>query len=674
MKRTWIVVVVLSSVGVVTWAQSPPAAQRLPGLDRNAIDNTVRPCQDFYAYACGRWLAANPLPPDRARWGRFDAVGEYSRAALRQILVEAAEPRPARAPIEHQVGDYYASCADTTALDRLGAQPLMTQLRQLQDIRDRGQLPAALARLHRAGAAAFFIPYSARDFDQSSRFILMLDEGELGLPGREYYLEDDAESKKLRLELLQHISRQLIHAGLPPRRARTQATQVLALETRLAKTTLSLTDRVDPHQRHHPFTRAELLRSHPHLALQTYLEILGAPDAERANVVNPRHLTAVDALIATLPLEQLKTYLVWHLVREAAPFLDQRFIAEHNRFNQQVLGGQKAPESREKQCTRFVEMDLSHPLGRLYVERAFGAAQKERVQRMSREIRGAFARDIHELPWMTPETKRAALAKLEELTEKIGYPDRWRDYSGLRIVRGDALGNSLRANEFELMHHLRRIGGGEGDEWLMPASMANAYYYNAANEIVFPAGILQPPFYDHDLDDAVHYGTLGTVIGHEITHGFDSAGREFDAKGNLRNWWQPADAAAFQERAQCFVDQYSAYSVAPGVGVNGTLTLAENIADHGGMRIALGALRHVSERDAKAIDGYTPLQRFFIARAQTFCANITPEEARRRSLADTHAPNRDRVNGVVANFPEFAEAFQCTSGAPMVRPARCRIW
>lgn len=658
------------------WADSPPAStvDRLPGFDPTAVDPRVDPCEDFYQYACGGWLASNPLPADRARWGRFDAVGEYSREIVRQLVAAAAEPRASRSRIEQQVGDYYASCVDFEALNALGTGPIEAELRRVDALRERREVPALLARMHRAGAAALFVPYSARDFESSERFILTLAEGELGLPSREYYLRDDADSARLRRELVEHAATLLELAGASPEAAQEQAAQVLDVDTRLAAAMLSLTARLDPHQRHHRVARDGLLESHPRLAFEEYLRRLGAGEVTEANVVNPRHLRAVDELVATLPLEALKTYLKWHWLREAAPFLSAPFIHEHDRFHQQVLGGQRATLPRDKQCTRFVEMDLSHPVGQLYVERAFGAAQKERVERMSREIRAAFSREIEKLPWMTPATRRAALTKLAAMTEKIGYPDRWRDYSGLRVVRGDALGNSLRANEHELQHQLERIARGESDEWLMAASVANAYYYNSANEIAFPAGILQPPFYDHELDDAVNYGTLGTVIGHEITHGFDSAGRGFDAEGNLRDWWQPADAAAFEERAACFSEQYSEYAAGPGVPVDGELTLGENIADHGGMRIALEALLRVIDVEAPRIDGYTPLQRFFLANAQTFCANLSPEEARRRALTDTHAPNRWRVNGVVSSFPELAAAFECPASSAMVRASRCRIW
>jgi putative endopeptidase len=669
MKCSRIVVFILSLSIHNSWAQS---VRHLPGFDPNAVDKSVNPCQDFYQYACGNWLAANPLPADRARWGRFDAIGDNNREMVREILVDAASPRQSRTQIEQQVGDYYHSCVDTETLNKLGSSLIESVLRRMATLKNH-EIPAELARTHRAGAIALFLPYSARDFDESDRFILTLDEGEIQLP-REYYLLNDTNSKKMRREFLEHARRLLVLAGVPPHDARKEASQILDIDIRLATEMLSLTERQDPYQRSHKYTREELFKSYPHLKLEEYFRLLGKEDVAFAIVVNPKHLRIVNELVSKLPLQTLVTYLKWHWIREAAPFLGEPFIHEHDRFHQLVLGGQKSTLQREKQCTRFVEMDLSHPVGQLFIKRAFGPAQKQRVQRMSREIRMAMARQIETLPWMTTRIKCAALAKLEAITEKIGYPSQWRDYSGLRIVRGDALGNSLRANEFELMHQLRRISQNESDEWLMAASVANAYYYNSANEIVFPAGILQPPFYDHELDDAVNYGTLGTVIGHEITHGFDTAGRSFDAEGKLRNWWEPTAASAFGERAACFAKQYSEYTVDGGVRVNGELTLSENIADHGGMRIALQAFLNVLESDAPRIDGYSPLQRFFLAHAQTYCANISPAEARRRALTDTHAPNQWRVNGVVFSFPEFATTFQCSADSEVVRSARCRVW
>ncbi len=621
-------------------------------------------------------MAKNPVPADQSRWGTFDQLAEHNRAVLQGILEKAAVDKPNRTPVEQKIGDFYASCMDEQAIEKLGTQPLKAELDRINAIAAKSGILGELVRLHLMGVPALFNFYSAPDAKNSMLMLGQADQGGLGLPDRDYYLKDDAKSVELRKQYVAHVARMLELLGESAGKAASDAAAIMRIETDLAKGSMDRVSRRDPNQTYHKLTVHELVSLDPGIDWPKYFAGVGAPAMADLNVVVPSFFRTVESVIVQSGLDDIKTYLRWHLVHAEAALLPKAFVDENFHFFRQILTGAKEIQPRWKRCVEATDGDLGFALGQKYVEDTFGPEGKARTLQMVQEIEKALQQDIGTLTWMTPATKEQALIKLRAVANKIGYPDKWRDYSSVKIARGDALGNDERATEFEVHRVLNRIGKPvDRGEWLMTPPTVNAYYYPPENNINFPAGILQPPFYDQRLDAAPNYGGVGAVVGHELTHGFDDSGRKFDLQGNVRDWWTAEDAKEFEKRAECFIQEYSSFTPVENVHLNGKLTLGENTADNGGLRLAFMALMDALKGKPKPkVDGFTPEQRFFLGWGQVWCQNVTPEAARLRAQIDPHSPGHDRVNGVVSNMPEFQKAYACKAGQPMVREPACRVW
>ena len=644
-------------------------------FDLGALDRTANPCVDFYQYACGTWMKNNPIPPDQSRWDRFDELQERNRDVLRQILEEAARPDPNRDAISQKIGDYYAACMDTKAIDAKGLAPIQPELDRIRALADKSGLAAEVAYLHRRGMPSLFGFSSGQDFKNSNEVIAQLGQAGLALPDRDYYLKDDKDTVEIREKYLAHLERIFGLAGESGAQAKADAQIVLKMETELARNSLDRTSQRDPEKVYHKMDKQELAKLDPVFRWNQYFTDSGSPGFQDINVDWPDFFKAVNTAIGTFSLDEWKTYLRWNVLHSEAPLLPEPFVDANFEFFGKTLTGAKELRPRWKRCVDFTDDQLGEALGRKFVERTFGAEGKERTLQMVDAIEKAMGQDIQNVIWMTPATKQQALVKLKAITNKIGYPDKWRDYSSVQIRRDDAVGNGIRADEFEFQRELNKIGKPvDRLEWTMTPPTVNAYYDPLMNNINFPAGILQPPFFDRKVDDAVNYGGIGMVIGHELTHGFDDQGRQFDAKGNLHDWWTPADAKAFEERDACIADEYGGFSPVPGVHLNGKLTLGENTADNGGVRLALMALLNTIGANRAKIDGFTPEQRFFLSFGQIWCQNTREEDLRLRARTDPHSPAKFRVNGVLENMPEFQKAFACKAGQPMVAAHACRVW
>jgi putative endopeptidase len=665
----------VSSLSAQTQRAPKPGQQ--PGLrfDPGLIDRSADPCSDFYQYTCGNWLRNNPIPPDQSRWGRFEELDERNREVLHQILDDSAKPAPNRDAVTQKIGDYYAACMDVPSIDARGLAPLEPELARIRRLKDKTELAAEIAHLHGNGVSALFEFGSGQDFKNSSEVIAQADQGGLGLPDRDYYLKDDSKSAELRQKYVAHVQRMFELAGEKPEQAKADAATVMQIETALAKNSLDRVSRRDPEKIYHKMTRQELESLAPAFGWNLYIRDTGAPRLQSVNVAWPDFFKAVNGQIRSVALADWKTYLTWHLLHSEAPLLPAKFVNENFDFYGRTLTGAKELRPRWKRCVDFTNNQLGEALGRKFVERTFGAEGKERTLKMVDALEKALGQDIEQLSWMTPETRKQAIVKLHAITNKIGYPDKWRDYSSVTIQRDDAIGNGFRADAFEFHRQLDKIGKPvDRNEWEMTPPTVNAYYDPLMNNINFPAGILQPPFYDNSMDDAVNFGGIGMVIGHELTHGFDDEGRQFDAQGNLHDWWTPADAAEFETRSACFVQEYGNFTPVDALHLNGKLTLGENTADNGGARIALMALLNtIGSRQAK-IDGFTPEQRFFLSFGQVWCENEREEALRLGVQTDPHSPAKYRVLGVVENMPEFQKAFACKAGQPMVSAKACRAW
>jgi len=654
-------------------ATAAQAATSASGIELAALDRAANACADFYQFTCGGWAASHPLPADRPRYGRFDELQERNNQILREIIERAAAK--SADPDARKIGDYYASCMDEAAIDSKGVTPLKEDFDRIAAAARPSDLAPIVAALHLKGARMFFGFGSTPDLKNSSSVIAGLAQGGLGLPDRDYYLKEDANSLKLRDQYVQHVARMLVLAGDTEARAIAGAQGVMRIETALAKSALDLVSRRQPAKVYHKMTVAELAAITPVFDWPAYFRGVNVPPIDSLNVSEPEFMKSVNEVMTASPLDDLKAYMRWHVLELNAELLPKEFRDENFAFTQ-ALTGAKEQRPRWKRCVDSTNGDLGEIVGKTYVAETFGAEGKERTLRMVQAIERALDRDIQQITWMSDETKKQAAVKLKAVANKIGYPDKWRDYSALRIVRGDAVGNSVRANAFELQRQLAKIGKPvDKTEWLMTPPTVNAYYNPQENNINFPAGILQPPFFNKAADDAVNFGAAGAVVGHELTHGFDDQGRQFDAAGNLRDWWTPADGKAFEERATCVANQYGGYSPLEGVKLNGRLTLGENVADNGGLRLGWMALMDaVAGKPLASSDGFTPEQRFFIGWGQMWCENKSDQFARMLANVDPHSPGRFRVNGVVSNFPEFQKAFGCQAGAPMVNDPACRVW
>jgi putative endopeptidase len=651
-------------------------AQTSAGFDPSAIDRNANPCVNFYQFACGAWMASNPIPADQSRWGRFDALQDRNREVLHKILEAAAEVKPGRTALEQKMGDYYGSCMNETAIDAKGAAPLKADLDRIAAVKDKAGLTDVVINLYRNGTDPFFRFGSGPDAKNSAMVIADLDQGGLGLPDRDYYLKTDEKSVEIRKQYVGHMQKMLELAGAKPDDAAKQAQAVMALETELAKASLDRVSRRDPAKLYHKMTVRELNGLGSGFGWVKFFEGSGAPRFQSLNVDVPDFIKGMDAVISSASLDDLKAYLTWNVLRDSSNALSLPFEQESFNFYGKILRGTKEMRPRWKRCVDLTDQQLPDALGRKFVETTLGAEGMRRTHEMVGEIEKAMAADLQSVDWMTPATKQLALEKLHGVLNKIGTNEKWQTYTTVRIDRDDFFGNTERASLFEVERQLSHIGKPvDKKEWGMSQPTVNAYYDPQQNNINFPAGILQPPFYDNQLDDAVNYGAIGSVIGHELTHGFDDEGRQFDAKGNLRDWWTEADAKAFDQRADCLVQQYGNYSPIDGVKLNGKLTLGENTADNGGLRLAYMALMDkLGGKEPPSKDGFTAEQRFFLGWGQIWCQNTRPEAARLRAQTDPHSPGDFRVNGVVSNMPEFQKAFECSTGQPMVRGPACRVW
>ena len=594
-------------------AQTPGQLKTTPGFDLSAIDRKANPCNDFYQYACGTWLQNNPIPPDQASWGRFSELNERNRDILHNILETAASGQNRDANTQ-KIGDYYATCMDIDGINAKGLGSLQAVVDRIKGLNNTRELAAELGKLHRVGLNVLFNFGSGQDFKDSTAVIGQADQGGLGLPEKDYYFRDDAKALETRNEYVAHISRMLQLLGVAPAAAQTQAETVLRIETAIAKMSLDITARREPANVYHKMTMAQFKALSDSFDWTAYFRELGVPAINELNVTSPDFFKGQEALIKAVPIDDWKIYLTYHLVRGQASALPLKFVDENFAFFGKYLTGAKEQRARWKRCVSATDGDLGEALGISYVNQTFGAEGKQKTLELVGRIEKAMGQDLEKLTWMTPATRKRALDKLHAVTNKIGYPDKWRDYSGLTIVRGDAIGNSLRANEFEIQRQLAKIGKPvDRLEWGMTPPTVNAYYDPQMNNINFPAGILQPPFYDKASSAAINYGAIGAVIGHELTHGFDDEGRQFDLNGNFEEWWTPADNKAFNERAECLVKQYSSYELPGGVHMNGKLTLGENTADNGGLRLAMMALLdELAGKTLPKLDGFDQNQQFFL--------------------------------------------------------------
>ena len=643
----------------------------------SALDKTADPCVDFYQFACGNWKKNNPIPSDQPIWSRFGELAERNREVLRGILETAAKATN-RTANEQKIGDYYATCIDEDAINKKGIAVLKPEFSRIDALKDKAGLPALMAHLHGQGIDGLFGFGSGPDFKNAKEVIAQADQGGLSLPDRDYYLKDDASSVQLRKAYLEHVTNMFKLLGDAPDKAAAEAKAVMGIETALAKGATDRVERRDPEKIYHKVSQQDWQALTPSFSFTTYIADLHTPAFTGLNVASPDFFKALDTELKSVSLDDLKTYLRWHLVHSQTSSLPKAFVDENFNFYSKTLAGTKELQPRWKRCVAATDGDLGDALGQVFVEKYYPPEAKERTLKMVNQLEAALHQDISELPWMSETTKKQALVKLDAIKNKIGYPSKWRDYSSLKIEKGDALGNSLRANEFEIHRQLEKISKPlDKQEWQMTPPTVNAYYDPTENDINFPAGILQPPFYDFKADDALNFGGMGAVIGHELTHGFDDQGALFDPEGNLKNWWTAEDTKAFKDRTQCIVDEYDQFIAVDDLHVRGKLTLGENTADNGGLRIAYMALMKSiadSGKQPEKIDGYTPEQRFFIGWGQIWCQNQTDQVARMLALNNEHSPGNYRANGVVQNMPEFQKAWGCKAGQPMVKANACHVW
>ena len=658
-------------------AKPAQAAKAALGFSVDNIDKTMNPCVDFYQYACGNWLKNTEIPADQPEWVSFIELYERNLVTEREILEKASVNNPGRSAVEQKIGDYYSSCMDEKAVDAKGLDALKSELDRISAVKDKAGLIDAIAHVHLIGPNPLFRFYSSPDLHNADMVIAYVDQGGLTLPDRDYYIKDDAKMAEMRKHLTEYATQMFTLAGRSPQQAADSAQTILRIETALAKASMDRTLRRDPKNRDHKMSRDQAATLASNFYLNRYFTAVGAPSFSDLNVSNPDFFKQVNAVVESEPLDAWKIYVSWHLLDSAAPWLSKPFV-DTNFKMQQYLTGQEKIQDRWKRCVDSTDQALGEALGQKYVELTFGPGSKQRMLKMVDALEKALDQDIHGLPWMSEDTKKQAKIKLQAIRNKIGYPDVWRDYSSLNIERGDLLGNFLRANAFESKRQIVKIGKPlDRKEWGMTPPTVNAYYSGSHNEIVFPAGILQPPFFDQKMDDAINFGGIGAVIGHELTHGFDDQGRKFDPQGNLRDWWTEQDGKEFEKRAGCIADEYGSFVAVDDLKLNGKLTLGENTADNGGARIALMALREMLAQDGKSgekSDGYMPEQRFFLGYGRVWCEKRRPEFSRMLVSVDPHSPGRYRVNGVMQNMPEFQQAWGCKAGQPMVRQNACRVW
>ncbi len=666
-------------VAIVSLAQTAPSAKAAPGFSVDNIDKSVDPCVDFYQYACGNWMKNSEIPADRSSWQSFSELDERNLDIERGILEKAAAGGTGRDAIDQKIGDLYSSCMDEKMVNAKGISAVRPELDRVAAAKDKAALIDEIARVHVVGPSPLFNFYSNSDLHNADMVIAYVDQGGLSLPDRDYYIKDDERMVEMRKHFVAYVTEMFTLAGQPANQAADSAKSVLRIETALAQASMDRTMRRDPKKRDHKMTRDEALALAPNFYFNRFFVDVGAPAFTELNVGNPEFFKQVNGVVESESLDSLKTYVSWYVLRARAPWLSQPFVDADFKMRQ-ALTGQKQIQDRWKRCVDLTDGSLGEALGQRYVDLTFGAEGKQRMLKMVDALEKSLDEDIQRLSWMSDETRKQAKTKLEAIRNKIGYPDVYRDYSSLAIKRDDLLGNVARATEFESKRDIAKIGKPlDRKEWGMTPPTVNAYYSPAYNEIVFPAGILQPPFFDKTMDDAINFGGIGLVIGHELTHGFDDQGRKYDPHGNLRDWWTEQDGKEFEKRVSCVADEYSNFVVVDDLKLNGRLTLGENTADNGGARIALMALEHMiaddkTGKEGQKIDGYTPEQRFFLGFGRVWCEKRRPEYARMQVTTNPHSPGKYRVNGVVQNMPEFQKAWGCMAGQPMVAENSCHVW
>jgi len=663
-------------------AVDPEKNSPLPGgLEKRFLDTTADPCVNFAQYSCGNFTKFYPIPEDRSGYGTGAVIVDHTQYALHSLLEKVQADDPSRTPNEQKIGDFYATCMNSDAIQAAGLKPLQPELNRIAALKDKNELTDLLAHYQLINIPAFFNYYEQQDFKDARKQIAVVDQGGLGLPERDYYLRSGEAAEKTRQQYVQHITNMLKLLGEPDAKAASDAQKIMQLETSLAKVSMDVTSRRDPTSVYHMMSVSQLAALTPEIGWSDFLVQTGTPPVTEINVANPDFFKGLRALLQSTDLETIKTYLRWQLINGTPSYTLPTALDDEdfNFFNRQ-LRGQPQQRARWKRCSSATDDALGEALGEVYVKTYFSAESKAKTLEMVKDIESAMDKNIDTLTWMSPETKIKAKEKLHLIADKIGYPDHWRDYSSLRIVRGDALGNAMRAAEFESHRELARIGKPVNrEEWSASPATVDAYYNASMNDINFPAGILQPPFFSPEATDAENYGHVGGIVGHELTHGFDDEGRKFDGNGNLSDWWTAEDAKKYMAMTDCEVKEYGGFTAIDDLKINGNLTLGENTADNGGLRLALIAFQSDAKRkgidlNARDDSGFTPLQQFFLAHGQNWCGSNRPEQVRLQVQTDEHSPREFRVNGVVQNMPEFGQAFGCKTGQPMMPASACHVW
>jgi endothelin-converting enzyme/putative endopeptidase len=667
------------------FAQSAPAPAEKPitaipyspSLDLADVDRTADPCVDFYQYVCGGWMKNNPIPPDQAAWDVYAKLADENRQLLWGILEEDAKLTQ-RTPAQQKIGDYYAACMDTDAINARGLAPLQPELDRIAALQDRKQLAAFLREGAKQRGLYFLGAGAEPDPKNAGTMIVGVQAGGLGLPDRDYYTRTDAKSQDTRQHYLAYMAHLLVLAGESQAQADQDAAATMKIETALATASLTRVERRDPYKTYHPMKIDAVDSLIPTLELGAYLNQEHVPATVLANVdvAQPKFLAALQTELATEPLDSIKAYLRIHALNTAAASLSSNFEDARFDFYSKYMRGVPQMPARWKRCEGQIDRALGEALGQEFVARTFSPDTKQKVLVMTEQIEQAMQQEIENLDWMSPATKQAAIAKLHLVYNKIGYPDKWRDYATLTIERNDYFGNVMRVHVFADKRDWAKVGKPvDKNEWYMSPPTVNAYYDPSMNTINFPAGVLQPPLYDSKEDDAPNYGDTGGTIGHELTHGFDDEGRQFDGQGNLRDWWTPADAKGFEDRINCQRDQYAGYVIVDDIHINSKLTSGEDVADLGGTLLAyLAWKKQTAGMNLETKDGFTPDQRFFIGYAQWACENNRPENLRVSAVTNPHSPGKYRVNGIVSDLPQFQQAFACKAGQPMVSAKACKIW
>ncbi len=677
--KTIIFIILLSVTVLLTSCSSNKKVKSDNGFDISQIDTTVNPAEDFYDYAVGEWIKRNPIPKEYSRWGTFEELAEKNNQILKEVLEEAAADKNAEhGSAKQKIGDFYFTGMDTVKIEKEGYQPIKKYLDEIDNIKSKKDFQNSIAKFHKMQVSPLFRLFAGADAKNSNMNIAQLNQGGLGLPDRDYYLKDDPRTKEIREKYVEHISNMFKLIGVNNFDANKYSNAIMKLETRLAKAAMPRVEMRDPNKTYHKMTLKKLVNLSPGFDWENYFGSLGLKDPGDINVRQPEFFKEISKVISQTSLDDLKVYLKWNLLRNTANYLSSDFVNESFNFGGKFLSGLEELRPRWKRVLAATNGALGEALGEIYVAKVFPPESKQRAKNIVNNLLKAMGERIKNLDWMSEKTKEAALKKLSSFTVKIGYPDKWKDYSKLEISRDSYLQNAINADEFDFNYEVNKIGKPvDRTEWGMYPQTVNAYYSGSRNEIVFPAAILQPPFFNPNADDAINYGAMGAVIGHEITHGFDDSGRKYDAEGNLTDWWTKEDGEKFNQRAQKIIDQFNAIAAVDTFHINGKLTTGENIADLGGLSVALTAFRNTEEfKSNKKIDGFTPLQRFFFGWAQVWRNNIRDKAIMLRLKTDPHSPGKYRVNAPLSNMPEFWEAFNVKPGAKMRMPEDklVKIW